>query len=239
MPFTNGMMVYLSGTTAPQILVNSVSTSVSSTTPYWVVNSTTSTFQVSATSGGAAVSFAATGTGVTASVWAPATLTTTGNSVIWYYNINTTNAYPQNAATTQTVTIQARAWNSPTVGGVKGTISGPLVNPWTMTFDSTFPQVQNVQVSDQVNGQANTQNYFAQMTTRGIITLTGTVSSSKGISKIESVESSPLSGSTILYNTATSYATTAPIMEHIGPLRLRLRLPRTMSPSPRAIPTKL
>ena len=91
---------------------------------------------------------------------------------------------------------------------LKGTISGPLTSPLVMTFDSTFPQVQNVQVSDQVNGQAITQSYYAQMTTRGTIGLTGIVSSSKGISKIESVENSPLSGSTTLYNTANSYATT-------------------------------
>ncbi len=78
-----------------------------------------------------------------------------------------------------------------------------------MTFNSSFPQIQNIQVTDQVNGQLNTQSYYSQMTTRGTISLTGTVSSSKGISKIESVESSPSTGSTTLYNTATTYAATA------------------------------
>ena len=210
-PFTSGMMVFLSGTTPPQIN----STPISPTTPYWVCNPTANTFQVFSaldTGGNPVVlSFTSAGSGVTASVWAPATLQTTGSSVIWSYNINTSNAYPQQwwvGKAQQTVTVQARAWNSPTIGGSKGTISGLLTSPLVMTFDSTFPQVQNVQVSDQVNGQAITQSYYAQMTTRGTIGLTGIVSSSKGISKIESVENSPLSGSTTLYNTANSYATT-------------------------------
>jgi hypothetical protein len=196
-PFTNGMMVFLTGATAPQIL----GTPVPSTTPYWVVNAAAGTFQVSASSGGGPVTFSFGGSGVSASVWAPATLTTTGNNVIWYYNINTTGAYPQNSAPSQTVSLQARAWNSPTVGGPKGTISGILTTPWVLTFNSSFPQVQNVQV--------NGQSYYSQITTAGTISFTATVSSSKGIAKIESVESSPLTGSTTMYNTASSYLTTA------------------------------
>jgi hypothetical protein len=196
-PFTAGQMVFLSGTTAPQI----GGTAVVSTTAYWVVNPSATSFQVSATSGGSPVTFSSGGSGVTASVWAPATLTTTGNSVIWYYDVNATTAYPQNAATSQTISLQARAWNSPTAGGGKGTLSGTLTNPLIMTFNSSFPQLQNVQV--------NGASYYSQIMTRGTISLTGTVSSSKGISKLESVESSPLSGSTTLYNTASSYAATA------------------------------
>jgi hypothetical protein len=121
--------------------------------------------------------------------------------VIWYYNINATGAYPQNAAPSQTISLQARAWNSPTVGGPKGTISGLLTSPWVLTFNSSFPQVQNVLV--------NGQSYYSQITTAGTIALTAAVSSSKGIAKIESVEGSPLSGSTTVYNIANSYATTA------------------------------
>jgi hypothetical protein len=196
-PFTAGQMVFLSGTTAPQV----GGTSVASTTAYWVVNPTTNTFQVSATSGGSAVTFSSSGSGVTASVWAPATLMTTGNNVTWYYDVNTTTAYPQNAATSQTISLQVRAWNSPTAGGVKGTLSGTLTNPLIMTFNSSFPQLQNVQI--------NGASYYSQIMTRGTISLTATVSSSKGISKLESVESSPLSGSTTLYSTASSYAATA------------------------------
>ncbi len=196
-PFTNGMMVFLSGTTAPKI----GGTAVLSTTPYWVVNPTANNFQLSAASGGSAVTFTSVGAGVSASVWAPATLTTTGNNVIWYYNVNTTGAYPQNAAPSQKVSLQARAWNSPTVGGPKGTIAGTLTTPWVLYFNSSFPQVQDVQVDG--------QSYYSQITTAGTISFTATVSSSKGIAKIESVESSPLSGSTELYKTASSYLTTA------------------------------
>ncbi len=204
-PFTAGQIVFLSGTSAPQI----GGVPVVSTTAYWVVNPSANSFQVAATSGGTAVGFSSSGAGVTASVWAPATLTTTGNNVIWYYDVNTTTAYPQNAMTSQTISLQARAWNSATPGGARGTLSGTLTSPWIMTFNSSFPQVQNIQVTDQVNGQPNTQTYYSQMTTRGTITLTATVSSSKGISKIESVESSPLSGATALYNTSSSYGVTA------------------------------
>ena len=196
-PFTNGMMVFLSGTTAPQI----GGVPVSATTGYWVVGAAANSFQVSATSGGSPVTFSSGGSAVTATVWAPATLTSTGNNVTWYYDINTTTAYPQGGAGSQTVNVQARAWNSPTLGGPKGTLSGTLTTPLVMTFNSSFPQVQSILV--------NGQSYFAQITTRGTISVTATVSSSKGIAKIESVEGSPLAGSTTLYNTATSYGFTS------------------------------
>jgi hypothetical protein len=194
-PFTAGMMVFLSGTTAPQIGGNPVL----STTPYWVTaaNLTTNSFQVSATSGGAAVSFSSAGSGVTASVWAPATLTTTGNNVTWYYDVNTTSAYPQGGNTSQKISLQARAWNSPTLGGGKGTLSGLLTTPFVMTFNATFPQLQNVQI--------NGNSYYSGLVTNGTISVTGTVKSSKGISRIDVVESSPLSGSNNIYNTANSY----------------------------------
>jgi hypothetical protein len=52
-PFTNGMMVFLSGSAAPQI----GGTAVLSTTPYWVVNPVAGAFQVSAVSGGSPLSF--------------------------------------------------------------------------------------------------------------------------------------------------------------------------------------
>jgi hypothetical protein len=196
-PFTNGMMVFLQGTTAPQI----GGIPVSPTTGYWVVGAAANSFQVAASSGGSPVTFSAAGSGVTAYVWAPATLTSTGNNVTWYYDINTTNAYPQGGANSQTVGVQARAWNATSLGGPKGTLSGALSSPLIMTFNSSFPQVQNILV--------NGQSYFAQITTRGTISLTATVSSSKGIAKIESVEGSPLTGSTTLYNTATSYGFTS------------------------------
>jgi hypothetical protein len=195
-PFTAGQMVFLSGTTAPQI----GGSSVGPTTAYWVVNPSANSFQVAAASGGSPITFSSGGSGVTASVWAPATLMTSGNNVTWYYDVNTTTAYPQGGATSQTISLQARAWNSPTAGGGKGTLSGTLTSPFIMTFNSSFPQIQNIAV--------NGSSYYAQMITSGTFNLTATVSSSKGISKIEAVESSPLTGSTTMYSIASSYGST-------------------------------
>jgi len=197
-PFTDGMMVFLSGTAAPQI----GGASVSPTSAYWVINAGATSFQLAAASGGTTpVAFSSAGSGVTASVWAPATLTSTGNNVTWYYDINATGAYPQNGATSQQVTVQARAWNSPTLGGSKGTISGTLTAPLVMTFNASFPQIKNIIVDG--------QSYYSQITTKGTIALSATLSSSKGIAKVESVEGSPLSGSTTLYDTASDFGATA------------------------------
>jgi hypothetical protein len=197
-PLTNGMMVFLSGTVAPQI----GGAAVSPTSAYWVINATATGFQLAAASGGTTpIAFSSSGSGVTASVWAPATLTSTGNNVTWYYDINTTGAYPQNGASSQQVNVQARAWNSPTLGGSKGTLSGTLTTPLVMSFNSSFPQIQNILVGG--------QSYYSQITTRGTIALSATLSSSKGIAKVESVEGSPLSGSTTMYDTASGFGATA------------------------------
>ena len=196
-PFTNGMRLYVSGTSAPQI----GGVPVSPSTGYWVVNRTANTLQISETSGGTPVTFSGAGSGVTATVWGAATLITTGNNVIWYSDLNFSGAYPQSGAINQTLSIQARAWNSPTAGGVRGTMSGTLTNPLTMTFNSTFPKIQDLMV--------NGATYYSQMTTRGTFSLTASVSSSKGISRIDVVESSPLSGATSVYDTDTSFGTTS------------------------------
>jgi hypothetical protein len=192
----NDQVVYIKNGTTTGIS----GVAVNPKTPYYVVNAATDTFKVSATKGGSAVSFSNILNGNTTELlnvdsWFPATMVTTGNNVIWYYDINAGNVYPQ-VGPSQTVQVQVRAWNSPTAGGARGTIKGSLTTPLTMTFNSSFPKIQNLLI----NGQA----YYSQITARGnAITLTGTVSSSKGIAKIEIVEGSPLGGSTTAYDTST------------------------------------
>ena len=204
-PFTNGMTVYFAGTAMPQI----GGISVSGTTPYFVVNAAANSYQVSTTSGGGPVTFSSSGTAVTASVWAPGTLITTGNSVMWYYDINQGSYLPQNGATNQTVTIQVRAWNSATAGGPRGTISGTLASPLYMKFDSTFPKIQGLEISPTNNyADPNEKSYFSQITVAGSFFAMGYVVSSKGIAKIEKVEDNVGSGSTILYNTSVTYGIT-------------------------------
>ncbi len=204
-PFTNGMTVFFAGTTMPQI----GGTNVSATTPYFIVNAAANTFQVSAASGGAPVAFSANGSGVTASVWAPATLISTGNNVMWYYDINQGNYFPQGGASNQTVTIQVRAWNSPTAGGARGTISGLLSSSLSMKFDSTFPKIQGLEISPSNNySDPLAKSYFSQITVAGSFYAMGYVVSSKGIAKIEKVEVNVGSGSTTLYDTSVAFGTT-------------------------------
>ncbi len=202
-PFTNGMMVFLSGTTAPKI----GGTDVSATTAYFVMSAAANTFQVSATSGGAAVPFSFSGTGVTASTWGAATLTTQGNSVNWYYDVNTNNIYPQSGFT-QGISVQVRAWNSPTPGGARGSISGVLPTPLTMTFNTTFPHFTNMKVGPDSN-PANGVAYFSQITEGKQFYVTGTVSTSKGLSKLEQMEDSPLSGVRTQYDFTVNPASVA------------------------------
>jgi hypothetical protein len=204
-PFTEGMTVFFSGTALPKI----AGVSVSGTTPYYVVSASTSSFKVATSSGGTPVSFSYPGIAVTASVWAPATLITTGNSVMWYYDLNQGSYFPQGGASSQTITVQVRAWNSATAAGGRGTISGTLTSPLSMKFDSTFPKIQGLKISptdDYSNSSAT--SYYSQITVAGEVWVIGDVVSSKGISKIEKVEDNVGSGSTTLYDTSSSYAST-------------------------------
>jgi hypothetical protein len=208
-PFTSGMTVYFTGTTPPAI----GGVNVSPTTPYYVVSPTSTTFQVSATSGGSAVTFSSGGSGVTASTWAAATLTTQGNSVNWYYDINTNNVYPQSGMA-QTVAVQVRGWNSPIPGGARGTLSGVLPTPLTMTFNTTFPHFLDLKVGPDSN-PANGAGYFAQITVSRQFTVLGTVSTSKGLSKLERVESNPLTGASTIYDFSINGAN--PAVSSSGP----------------------
>lgn len=207
-PFSNNMALYFAGSTLPQI----GGVPVATTTPYFVVNAAANTLQVSLTPGGSAVTFSNSPAGVTVSVWTAATLTSTGGSVTWYADVNQNNVYPQTGPS-QTVSIQARAWNSPTAGGARGTLAGLLTAPLTMTFDSTFPKVQNVIISPNSSPlDPAARSYFSQITTKDHFHVLANIVSSKGVSKIERVESSPLTGTTALYDTAaTGYGSTATI----------------------------
>jgi hypothetical protein len=203
-PFVNGQAVYLSGSTAPQI----GGVSVSSSTPYYVLNKGATTFQLSIAPYGSAASFSSAGAGVTASVWTAATVLSPGSNVSWYCDVNAGNVYPENGATTQTVGVQVRAWSSLTVGGARSTVSGMLTNPLTMNFNSTYPKIQDLTVSPTTNfADPGAKPYYSQITVSGTFYALAHIVSSKGISKIERV-GDPLYGTAALYDTSSSYTTT-------------------------------
>ena len=180
-------------------------------TAYYVINAGATTFQLAATSTGAsAVDFSNILTSdstesLNVDAWYPATLVTTGASVIWYYDINANGEYPS-SGDSQNVAVQIRAWNSPTTNGSRGTISGTLSTPLKMTFNATFPQFSSISVGG--------ATYYSQITVSGTVSLSATVSSSKGIAKLQCVESSPTSGSTTMYDTSSSYVATASSFSH-------------------------
>jgi hypothetical protein len=176
-------------------------------TPYYVIGSTSTTtsFQVSATSGGVtAISFTS-GIGTTFAVdqWAPATLMTQGTNVSWYYDINTGNVYP-NGTSQQTVSVTARAWSATSFGGPRGNFVGNLLTPLTMTFNNTFPTVTISTLTPQ-GGSA--QTYTQGMDARSTFTLAGTVSTPIGLATLNETETGPYSGTTAIYTTTTSYGT--------------------------------
>jgi len=197
----NGRSVYFSATASlPKVGGVSVSASI----PYFVVNATANAFQVATKPDGTALAFSDNGSGVMVGVWGPATLLSTGNSVMWYHDINLGNYLPQGGATSQTISVQARAWNSPAAGGAtRGSLSGTLLTPLTMKFDSTFPKIQGMKVSPSVNySDVSAKSYYSQISVGGQIYILGYVVSSKGIKKIEKVETSMGSGATALYDTS-------------------------------------
>jgi hypothetical protein len=205
-----GRSVFFSATALPQVSGVNVSASL----PYFVVGVSGDDIQVASTPGGTALSFSSAGSGVTIGVWGPATLLSSGASVMWYYDINQGSYLPQGGASSQTVSVQARAWNSPAAGGsTKGTLAGSLSTPLTMKFDSTFPKIQGLKVSPSANySDAKAGSYYNQIAVGGQIYVLGYVQSSKGITKIEKVETSNGSGSTSLYDTsAGSYGSTSTV----------------------------
>lgn len=205
-----GSIVFIKGDILPRI----AGTSVNPSTPYYVIPSGLSptTFRVSETEGGSAVSFSSAGATLAVDPWQKATLMTTGTSVIWYCDINKGSIFPQSGYTSQTVGVQARAWNSPTAGGARGSLVGHLSSPLTMTFNSTFPKLEDIYVSPSASSlDPEARSYYSQISTRASFYVLATVSSTKGITRIDKVEDSPLSGSTALYDVGVSYGASSTV----------------------------
>ncbi len=205
-----GKVVFIKGEVLPKI----GGVAVNPGTPYYVLPTglTASTFMLSDSPGGTALSFSSAGATLAVDPWQDASLMTTGTSVIWYCDINKGSIYPESGYTSQTVGVQARAWNAPTAGGARGSLVGYLASPLTMTFNSTFPKLEDIYLSPTPStADPEARSYYSQISARASFYVLATVSSTKGITRIEKVENSPLSGSSILYDSGLSYGATGTV----------------------------